>query len=113
MIKEHGIVKTSQYTKVSRVSLWRWKTNGVNPKKRVYESKLFHNVKDIITLFLVTTKCTNAKEIMMFLRNNNKLIISTKMIYKFIKKRFTLLSTVEARAKNIGLPGACVCNVAR
>jgi hypothetical protein len=61
-------------------------TNGVNPKKRAYESKLFHNVKDIITLFLVTTKCTNAKEIMMFLRNNNKLIISTKMIYKFIKK---------------------------
>jgi hypothetical protein len=35
---------------------------------------------------------------MMFLRNNNKLIISTKMIYKFIKK----IGFSRKRVKTIG-----------
>jgi transposase len=86
MIKEHGISKTSRFTKISRASLWRWKTTGINPKRRLYESKIFLQIKDILNLFLVTMKCTNANEIAKFIRNNHNIKVSTKLIYKFIKR---------------------------
>ena len=45
MVKKVGVVKTSELTNISRCSLWRWKLNGVDPKRRAFESKLFAKIK--------------------------------------------------------------------
>jgi DNA invertase Pin-like site-specific DNA recombinase len=48
MIKEHGIVKTANFTRVSRTTLWRWKKHGIDRKKRSYTCLLFEKSKDHI-----------------------------------------------------------------
>jgi hypothetical protein len=86
MVSEHGIVRTSLFTKISRASLWRWIKFGIDPKKRIYESKLFNDVKDVLQKYLIHSKCTYAKRILIFLKEEYNILVSTKTILRFIKK---------------------------
>ena len=45
LILQHGIVKISKFLKISRITLWRWQSRGVDAIKRVYKSLLFEKIK--------------------------------------------------------------------
>ena len=86
MIKKYGIVKTSNIINISRTTLWRWKSKGVENKQRLFQSKLFNQVKDILKVYLETNICTDSRSILIFLKENHNINISVKTILKFIKK---------------------------
>jgi transposase len=100
MIEKNGIIKTSIFTKISRSTLWRWKTNGINPKKRIYESELFNKIQNILKELLIIKKCINAKEISIYFKEHHNIKISTRTIYKFIKK-------IKFSRKRIRTRGIC------
>lgn len=86
MIKKYGIVKTSIIINISRTTLWRWKNKGIESKKRLFQSKLFNQVKDILKIYLESNICTDARTISIYLKEKHNFIISIKTILKFIKK---------------------------
>lgn len=86
MIKKFGIVKTSNIINISRTTLWRWKNKGIENKQRLFQSKLFNQVKDILKTYLELNICTDSKTISIFLKEEHDITISIKTILKFIKK---------------------------
>ena len=52
LILQHGIVKISKFLKISRITLWRWQSRGVDAIKRVYKSLLFEKIKFELEGFL-------------------------------------------------------------
>ena len=56
MIRQIGVLKTSAFTNISRSTLWRWKRFGADPKRRVFESKLFESNKDLLKSFLLSNQ---------------------------------------------------------
>lgn len=86
MVNEHGIVKTSRFTKIGRTSIWRWKTKGINKKTRNYVSPLFEQSKYLLKEFLLNNKTTTADRISKHLKESLKIKISRKSILRFINK---------------------------
>ena len=110
MVKKIGVVKTSELTNISRCSLWRWKLNGVDPKRRAFESKLFAKIKDVLRCFLENDPCTNAKGIVHFMRTNHDIRMSAKTASKFIRKLGLSRKRVRTRGKCKGDLGTLVGN---
>lgn len=100
MIKQIGVLKTSAFTNISRSTLWRWKRFGADPKRRVFESKLFESNKDLLKSFLLSNQCTTARGIIAFFRTTHNVKLSAKSVYRFIK----LLGFTRKRSK---LRGQC------
>ena len=86
MVNEHGIVKTSRFTKIGRTSIWRWKTKGINKKTRNYVAPLFEQSKYLLKEFLLNNKTTTADRISIHLKESLKIKISRKSILRFINK---------------------------
>lgn len=85
MVNRIGIMKTSCFTNISRVTLWRWKSKGLGIKKRSHFKTLFHATRDVIKSYLIDHPCCTARDIVAFLKHQGT-NISRKSIYNFIKK---------------------------
>ena len=100
MIRQVGVVKTSMFTNISRVTLWRWKTNGIISKKRVYNKPLFQQVAGLLRHFLVDKPCSTARDIVAFLKETFSINVSSKSVYIFIK-------LIRFSRKKVKLRGQC------
>lgn len=100
MIRRVGILRTSAFTNISRSTLWRWKRFGIDPKRRIFESKLFESNKDLLRSFLLSNQCTTAIGIIAFFRSTHNVKLSAKTVYRFIK----LIGFTRKRTK---LRGQC------
>ena len=86
MVRNVGMLRTSAITNISRTTLWRWKRFGVDQKRRAFESKLFQENKDLLKSFLLSTQCTTARGVVAFFREVHSVRLSSKSVYKFIKR---------------------------
>ena len=86
LILQHGIVKISKFLKISRITLWRWQSRGVDAIKRVYKNLLFEKIKFELENCLMIEGTRNAGEIACFIKELHHIDISKKTIYKYIKR---------------------------
>ena len=98
MVKRIGIMKTSLFTNISRITLWRWKTKGVSIKKRSFSSFLFSSIHTVLSSYLVDNPCCTAKDVSIFFKSQG-LSISTKSIYGFIRKANFSRKRIRQRGK--------------
>ena len=85
MIQQVWVVETSMFTNISRVTMWRWKTNGIISKKRVYNKPLFQQVAGGSRNLLVSKPCFTARDIVAFLKETLSINVSSKSVFTFIK----------------------------
>lgn len=86
MVGKIGITQTAKRMCISRSTLWRWKKNGIQCKQRMFDSKLFEQIKHIFYVFVVSTKSVNARIIRAMLRDVHNISLSLKTVYKYIVK---------------------------
>ena len=85
MVKRVGIVKTSMFTNISRITLWRWKTKGIKVKKRSFVCEKIQRIRDILEDFLAKNPCCTAKQITTYLRTYHGENVSLKTVYRTIR----------------------------
>ena len=85
MVARVGVTKTSLFTGVSRVTIWRWRKHGIQPKKRRFATPVRDSIRALVHQHLLQSPCTSALRIKNDLRNFNNLQVSTKTIYATIR----------------------------
>lgn len=86
MVAKYGIVQTAKRLEISRSTLWRWKKNGVDAKKRTYQSKKIDMMHDTCVKYIKDHPCCSAMDLKIYVYKCLKLSVSTKLIYTFLKR---------------------------
>ena len=86
MLNCNGVMKTAQFTGVSRTTLWRWKRFGVQPRRRkACASPLFASVRDLLCAFMAANPCTHATGIKHYIKAVHDIDLSAKTVYKYLR----------------------------
>ena len=73
---------------VSRSTLWRWKKQGVTPKRRLYKSfyfLLFEKAADKLRSLLTVNPCSTALDIVKHLRSVHGIHTSRRSVYNILR----------------------------
>jgi len=100
LVKKYSVSSVSKRMDIPRSTLYRWKSKGIGEKKRVYPSFKLAEIKEHLIHIVETFKTVNARIIQAALEDPHKLRVSTKTIYKYLKKLRYSRKRVKTRGES-------------
>jgi transposase len=97
LVKKYGVCETARRMCISRTTIWRWKKNGIEPKKRIYKLVKFEEIRDRMWSFITAVKCVNVRMVQAAMKEVHGVDMSRKTVCKYIKKLGLSRKRVSAR----------------